>query len=369
MRRCLVVIQVCVPLLLAQELVAESTGSISGQIHDAHTGLPLVRANVLLGALSHSAATDEAGSFRFRELSPATYRLYASHVGYESVEQEILVEAGVEERVHLELAPNLILRDPVVVTASRLPGSLVHSPVTAHVIDGADQPVGLQTAADLLRSLPGVDLSGGGAPGLVAGVSLRGASPGQTLVLLDGVRMNTAGQTSTLGGVDLSEIAVDGLDRIEVVKGSGSALYGGDAGGGVIQLFTGGIANGARTQVAVTGGAGPRLDDDGAYVTQRYHLLHGRRRGDWEWSVDGSMGSSGGHIENTDTRTWNAAGKLVRHRADGQTLIRSNLVRRRGGAPGAEGRGQFGAFDLDDRQNDDLVRLSINDKRPLRPGL
>ena len=62
MRRCRVGIQVCVPLLPAQELVAESTGSISGQIHDAHTGLPLVRANVLLSALSHSAATEEAGT-------------------------------------------------------------------------------------------------------------------------------------------------------------------------------------------------------------------------------------------------------------------------------------------------------------------
>ncbi len=356
-------------MLAAGKLSADNTGSISGHVYAADTGQPLPRANVLLGSASRYAATDISGSFLFRGLSPDSYRVYISHVGYASVEREILVTAGETAGMRFDLVPSLALEDPVVVTASRVPSSLLHSSVTTHVVDNVGQSVGLQTAADLLRSLPGVDLSGGGAPGLVAGVSLRGASPGQTLVLLDGVRLNTAGQTSTLGGVDLGEVGVDRLERVEVVKGPGSALYGADAGGGVIQLFTRGIDGGHRTWVSMTAGTGARVDDDGAYATQRYHLLHGRRHGDWEWTVDGSMGSSGGHLENTDTRVWNAAGKLVHHHTDGQTLIRTELARRRGGAPGAEGHGQVGAFDIDDRQNDDRVRISVSDRRPLRTGL
>ena len=59
----------------------------------------------------------------------------------------------------------------------------------------------------------------------------------------------------------------------------------------------------------------------------------------------------------------------MRHRSNGLTAAHLFLARRRGGSPGAEGQGQFTAFDIDDRQNDDMVRLSISDRRPLLPGL
>ena len=359
-------------LLIGLLLPAASPGvaaaaSISGRVVEEE-GQPLYGANVILAGTPFHATTDEAGAFLFTGMAAGLYRVYVSHVGYASSEQVIETDRGGAQDLLFSLATAPGRLDPVVVTASRAPATVLRSPVTAHVLDVDSGPVGMQTAADLLRALPGIDLSGGGAPGLVAGLSLRGAAPGQTLVLLDGVRLNMAGATSTLGGVDLSQIPVDRLDRVEVIKGPGSALYGADAAGGVVQMFSRGTG-GPRTRISLTAGAGPRVDEEGAYATQRYHASRGGRVGDWGWRADGSMGASGGHLENTDARTWNLAGQGVRHRSGGRTTLRGELGRRRGGAPGAEGKGQFGAFDIDDRQNDDVLRFSIGDSRPLRPGI
>ena len=340
---------------------------ISGRVVEEE-GQPLGGANVVLAGTPFHAITDTAGTFRFSGMAAGLYRIFVSHVGYASSDQMIETGPDGAQDLLFSLAPAPGRLDPVVVTASRAPATLLRSPVTAHVLDVGSGPSGAQTASDLLRALPGIDLSGGGAPGLVAGLSLRGAAPGQTLVLLDGVRLNMAGATSTLGGVDLSQIPVDRLDRVEVIKGPGSALYGADAAGGVVQLFSRG-AGGPRTRISLTAGVGPRVDDGGAYATQRCHASRGGRAGKWDWRADGSMGASGGHLENTDARTWNLAGQGVRQRSDGSTTLRGELGRRRGGAPGAEGQGQFGAFDIDDRQNDDVLRFSIGESRPLRPGI
>ena len=355
-------------LSFCAQIGANQMGGLGGVVEVRHSGEALNYANVVLTGTTRYAVTDGDGSFFFADLVPGMYRLYVSHIGFESVEREVLVRAGETTTVAFQLVERPGRLDPVVVTGSRSPNPLARSPVTAHVVDAASQPVGLHTAADLLRHLPGIDLSGGGAPGLVAGVSIRGASPAQTLIMLDGARVNTGGQTSTLGGVDLGEIDVDRIDRVEVIKGPGSVMYGAGAGGGVIQIFTRGVDAEARTDISVVTGAGSRVDEDGTYATQRYHLFHGRQRGLLEWNGSASMGSSGGHIENTDARTWNLSGALIRRRddGDGRTAVRASLVRRRGGAPGAEGLGQFGSFDIDDRQIDDIVRIGLRERRRIR---
>ena len=275
-------------LLSAASPGAAATTTISGQVVVVD-GEPLPGANVVLAGTPFHAITDTAGTFRFAGMAAGLYRIYVSHVGYASSDRVIETGPDGEQDLLFTLlgAPGRL--DPVLVTASRTPATLLRSPVTAHVLDVGSGSSGAQTASDLLRALPGTDLSGGGAPGLVAGLSLRGASPGQTLVLLDGVRLNMAGATSTLGGVDLSQIPVDRLERVEVIKGPGSALYGADAAGGVVQMFSRGTG-GPRTRISLTAGAGPRVDAGGAYATQRYHASRGGRAGAWGWRADGSMG-------------------------------------------------------------------------------
>ncbi len=87
---------------------------------------------------------------------------------------------------------------------------------------------------DLLREVPGVEITQSGSPGTIAGVSIRGSTPAQTLIMIDGVPVND----SATGQFDISRLPTDDLDRVEIVRGAGGALYGSQAIGGVVNLIT-----------------------------------------------------------------------------------------------------------------------------------
>lgn len=107
--------------------------------------------------------------------------------------------------------------------------------------------------ADALRGVPGLDLYESGGPGTQTSVFLRGATPGQTLVLIDGIRVGDA--SSTDGSIDLGNLAATDVDRIEVLRGPQSALYGSDAMGGVINIITRKGQGKPRGSIMLEGGA------------------------------------------------------------------------------------------------------------------
>lgn len=132
-------------------------------------------------------------------------------------------------------ASAIAAEDEIIVTATRQPERLVDALPNAQVITAADierlQPRDLPR---LLGRLSGVDFRDSGGRGSVSGVFIRGAAPSQSIVLIDGIRSASA----TVGATALENIPVEAIERIEVVKGPLSGLYGADAIGGVIQIFT-----------------------------------------------------------------------------------------------------------------------------------
>ena len=131
--------------------------------------------------------------------------------------------------------PAQTLLVPVVVSGSREPLPLDR--VTSDVVVIDAQRIRESTAdsiEDLLRREAGVQVSRNGGPGQSAGVFIRGAGSGNTVVLIDGVRVGSA----TLGQVEFEAIGLAQVERIEVLRGPGSSLYGADAVGGVVQIFT-----------------------------------------------------------------------------------------------------------------------------------
>src|SRR5262249_29077952 len=88
--------------------------------------------------------------------------------------------------------------------------------------------------SDVLRTVPGLDVVQSGTPGSVTSLFTRGTNSTQTLVLVDGVRLNSP----YFGCYDWSALTTENTERIEVVRGPLSALYGSDAIGGVVQIFT-----------------------------------------------------------------------------------------------------------------------------------
>ncbi len=158
----------------------------------------------------------------------------------------------------------------VVVTADREPEPISRTGSSISVVKGetlaTSNPGSL---VDALRTVPGLDISESGGPGSTTNIRLRGANTGQTLVMIDGIRINDP--TAASGDFDFAMFAPSAIERIEVLKGPQSALYGSDAMGGVVNIITkkgsgpaqfnvrteGGSYGTAVTNGSVTGSSGP----------------------------------------------------------------------------------------------------------------
>jgi vitamin B12 transporter len=125
--------------------------------------------------------------------------------------------------------------EKVVVTAALVPEDETETGSASTVITRQRiEETGAVTVLEALRLVPGLDVVRAGSDGAVTSVFLRGAGSSQALVLVDGVRVNSP----YFAGYDFSSLSTANVERIEVVRGPFSSLYGSDAVGGVIQIFT-----------------------------------------------------------------------------------------------------------------------------------
>jgi vitamin B12 transporter len=145
----------------------------------------------------------------------------------------------------------------VVVTGTRTPQRVDQALAEVTVIDRAQiEAAAGRTLAELLAREAGVQFSSNGGLGKSSSVSLRGLEARHTLLLIDGVRYGSA----TLGTPSFENLPVDAIDRIEIVRGPLSGLYGSDAVGGVIQIFTRKGAAGFTPDAAVKAGSNRYAD-------------------------------------------------------------------------------------------------------------
>ena len=123
-----------------------------------------------------------------------------------------------------------------VVTATRMEQALSEIGTTTSVVSSSQiTSQKINTVGNALRQVPGVQIIQSGGAGTETDATIRGSTAAQTLVMVDGVAVNSG----ATGGFDLSNLTTDDLSRIEVVRGAGGALYGSSAIGGVINLITG----------------------------------------------------------------------------------------------------------------------------------
>ena len=137
--------------------------------------------------------------------------------------------------------------DPVVVTSSRTAQRLSDALPATSVITRADiEDSHAPDLATLLRGQAGFDVAQSGGLGSQSSLFLRGSNSNQVLVLIDGLRVNT----TSSGAASIAHLMVDQIDHIEIVRGNVSSLYGSEAIGGVIQIFTrGGTDSGGPTSI------------------------------------------------------------------------------------------------------------------------
>jgi vitamin B12 transporter len=131
-------------------------------------------------------------------------------------------------------AENIELGD-IVVTATRTPQPREAVIADVTVIDAEEiQRGGQSTLVEVLQQQPGVEIDNSGGTGKVSSIFLRGTNSGHVVVLIDGIRI----QSATVGTTTFENIPLNQVDRIEILRGPASSLYGQDAIGGVIQIFT-----------------------------------------------------------------------------------------------------------------------------------
>jgi len=195
-------------------------------------GVQIVVASIPPAGESQHIASGSDGRFTAK-LAPGRYRLTISRDSFVRWEQEIAVAAG-ETRdlpIHLALEP---LSSKVDVTAQALPLDAESSPAPLTILTREQIDQRLATSLpDLLETQPGFSLGRTGPEGGSTSLFLDGGNSNYTKVLVDGVSVNQPG-----GLIDFSNFTVDNIDKIEVVHGAESALYGSDAMDGVIQIFT-----------------------------------------------------------------------------------------------------------------------------------
>lgn len=142
----------------------------------------------------------------------------------------------------------------IVVTADRVEEPIGQTGASVTVIRAAEvEKLGTKGVADVLRGVAGLDVDESGGVGAATQVHLRGANPGETLVLIDGIRVGDA--ASTDNSVDFGNLAPVDIDRIEILRGPQSALYGSDAMGGVINIITRKGGKTLRRNVTVEAGS------------------------------------------------------------------------------------------------------------------
>jgi vitamin B12 transporter len=170
----------------------------------------------------------------------------------------------------------------MVVTGTRLPLTQELMAADVVVIDRADiEASTADSLGDLLRREAGVQLSRNGGPGQSTGALLRGAAAVNTIVLVDGVRIGSA----TLGFAQIDGLSLAQVERIEVLRGPASSLYGADAVGGVVQIFTREAPARPGLEVALA---------TGGYGSREASLTVGGRAGPWELSASAGQERSRG---------------------------------------------------------------------------
>jgi vitamin B12 transporter len=146
----------------------------------------------------------------------------------------LLAAAGLAPLPSAAQEPQPIELDPVVVTATRTAARESETLAAITVISRDDiERAQAADVAELLRFVAGVEIARAGGPGQQAAAFIRGGNSQHTLVLLDGVRLNPTTQ-----GAALQAVGTDMIERIEIVRGPRSTLYGSDAMGGVVQIIT-----------------------------------------------------------------------------------------------------------------------------------
>ncbi len=299
-----------VSLALGQGLQARFT-TVAGQVIDA-TGLPIPGASVtlrnILTGLSQQQRADGAGHYSFPALRSGRYWVAASHTGLS--DQGRLVEVGEAEGpgdINLCLPVAGISQQVTVVSSARVEELQQESAIKVEAVTREQiRDTGYERVSDVLAEIPGVVIRNNAPGGLVGGEQIQGVDSREVLVLQDGLPVIGARGIRS-GILNLDRQDVGKLERVEVVKGAASALYGSDAIGGVINMITREPSGPMDFDLSLLGGSLGSFDGRVNLGTRWKNLSFftnlGNHRGDAYGLIPGSRATVGPNFERNDVLT------------------------------------------------------------------
>ena len=283
---------------------------VSGIVTDAATGEPLIGASIVVKSEKNiGTVTNEDGKYKLRLPESKAYTLVVTYIGY--VSQQYDLEAGKGKEINFKLEEDAIGMETVVVTGTRTPKLLKDVPIVTRVITSDDiRKVDATNIQDLLQiELPGIEFSY--SMDQQTSLNMQGFGGNAVLFLVDGERL--AGET--LDNIDYSRLNLDNVERIEIVKGAASSLYGSNAVGGVVNIIT------RESTEPWTANVNARY---GAHDDQRYGGAVSFKAGKFNNTInvqhtttdpielfDSSEGNKGDYNQVYGNHTWNFKERLV----------------------------------------------------------
>jgi outer membrane cobalamin receptor len=256
-------------------------GPVRGQVLDPDRR-PVSGAHVLLlggGTTVRTAVTNTRGEFTIEAPDAGGFELRVAMDGFRAAPVSIEGTAGPLDLGALRLEVSAF-SEALVVSATQVEIPLSQASSAVTVITGSElQARQIVTVADALRDVPGLTVARSGGLGALTAVFPRGGESDYTLVFVDGIQVNTFG-----GSFDFAHLSTSNVDRIEVVRGPQSALYGSNAIGAVVRIVT-------------RDGGPPRADasvEGGSFGTNRFAASSSGTAGAWFWgSVVDRLASDG----------------------------------------------------------------------------
>ena len=259
---------------------AAFAGPLTGRVLDPE-GRPVAGARVLAaGPIGvRTATSDHAGRFTLADLPDATYRVSADAPGLAAAPQSV---RAVGDEVALDLRLSLTAyNEAVVVSAASVPRPQSEAPATATVVAAAEIARHQWTmTTDVLRHVAGFAVGQNGGAGALASIFPRGGESDYTLVLVDGVRLNSFG-----GGFNASLLPLGDVEQVEIVRGPQSAVFGADAIGGVVHVTT---RHGGDPSVSAS------LEGGGQQTVRAFGAARGTAA-QWSFGASGERNQSDGY--------------------------------------------------------------------------
>ncbi|MFQ6113331.1 MAG: TonB-dependent receptor domain-containing protein [bacterium] len=288
------------------------TGNLSGTVLDANTGSPLPGVNIILKGTVLGTSTNLDGEFNLSGISSGTYSVMASMIGYKiKTFNNVKIFPDNTTILDFRLVETMIEVSPVIVTASKKTKSLAETPNSVSVISALDiRKRNSFDIRDALKYAPGVSFIGGqvnirGTTGYNRGAGSR------VLLLTDGVPT----MPGDSGSIKWDTIPFTVVEKVEVVKGAASALYGSAAIGGVVNVLTKEPSQKPKLSVRISGG----LYEDPIYpewkwtdqtlISNQQDVYFSNSHGNFGYIFSAGRRKSRGYKENSQFLRWNVFGK------------------------------------------------------------